>query len=241
MQKNKKTSQNRKRIIGHNTPFAIKEAYVKLRTNLMFCMTKDNQRACQTFVVTSAKPAEGKSITAANLAISFAMLRKNVILIDADMRKPTQHRIWGIDSISGLCDFLAKIHRLELTRVKGLPLWIVCSGTNPPNPSELLSSERMKHFVEKCAKIYDYVIIDAPPINVVADAQIISGYVDGAVLVARSGDTTTDELDMAVNAIHRSDGNVCGVILNDMNMKSASRSYKYKYSKKYGYGYSYTE
>lgn len=232
---------NRKRLLTNESPFAIKEAYVKLRTSLMFCMTADKERPCTSFAVTSAKPSEGKSLTAANIAISYAMLGKKVLLIDADMRKPTQRRLWRVEKPTGLCDFLAKISKLELVKVKDLPLWIVCTGTIPPNPSELLSSERMKHFLEESAKVYDYIIIDTPPINTVADAQIVSTYVDGVVLVVKSGDTTEDELNEAIDAVRRAGGNLCGTVLNDLNMKSVKYAYKYKYGGKYGYKYSYSE
>lgn len=232
---------NRRRLLTNDTPFAIKEAYVKLRTSLMFCMTADKTRPCTTFAVTSAKPSEGKSLTAANIAISYAMLGKKVLLVDADMRKPTQRRLWKVDVSTGLCDFLAKIWKLEVVKIKELPLWIVCTGTIPPNPSELLASDRMKRFVEECAKRYDYVIIDTPPINTVADAQIISTFVDGVVLVAKSGNTTSDELNTAIEAVSRAGGNLCGVVLNDLNMKSVKYSYKYKYGDKYGYKYSYSD
>ena len=154
---------SRKRLLTNESPFAFKEAYVKLRTNLMLCMTADKKRACTSFAVTSAKPSEGKSLTAANIAISYAMLGKKVLLIDADMRKPMQRRLWRVEKSTGLCDFLARISKLELEKVKGLPLWIACTGTIPPNPSEQLSSERMKRFVEESAKVYDYIIIDCPP------------------------------------------------------------------------------
>ena len=149
------------------------------------------------------------------------MLGKRVLLVDADMRKPTQRRLWKVRSTAGLCDFLAKISRLELVKVTDLPLWIVCTGTIPPNPSELLSSERMRRFVAESAKTYDYVIIDTPPIGV----------------------TTTDELSDAKDAVLRAGGNLCGVVLNDMNMKSGKYAYKYKYKYggKYGYKYSYSD
>ncbi len=228
-------SANRKRLLNSNTPFAIKESYIKLRTSLMFCMTANKDRPCKTFAITSAMPSDGKSLTAANLAISYANLGKKVMLIDADMRKPTQRRLWNVEKSTGLCDFLANISSLEVAKVAELPLWIVCTGTIPPNPSELLASDKMKEFVDSCAKQYDYVIIDTPPINTVADAQIISAYVDGVLLVAKSGSTTADELNAAVDAIERTDGNLCGVVLNDLNMKSVKYSYKYKYGK-YGYG-----
>ena len=234
---------NRRRLLNNDAPFAMKEAYVKLRTSLMFCMTADKARPCKTFAVTSAKPSEGKSLTAANIAISYAMLGKRVLLIDADMRKPTQRRLWKVELSTGLCDYLAKIWQLELAKVTELPLWIVCTGTIPPNPSELLSSERMRRFAAESAETYDYVIIDTPPINTVADAQIVSTYVDGVVLVTRSGVTTTDELNDAKDAVLRAGGNLCGVVLNDMNMKTGKYAYKhkYKYGGKYGYKYSYSD
>ena len=232
-------SVNRRRLLNNDTPFAIKESYVKLRTSMMFCMTSDKERPCRSFAVTSAKPSEGKSLTAANVAISFAMLGKKTLLVDCDMRKPTRKRLWRCGDGSGLCDFLAKIGPLEASRVEGLPLSIVCTGTIPPNPSELLASNRMKLFMDYCEKYYDYVIIDTPPINTVADAQIISTYVDGMVVVAKSGNTTTDELGAAIDTIHRAGGNLCGIVLNGLSMKSAKYSYRYKYGDKYGYRYSY--
>ena len=97
----------------------------------------------------------------------------------------------------------------------------------------------MKLFMDYCEKYYDYVIIDTPPINTVADAQIISTYVDGMVVVAKSGNTTTDELGAAIDTIHRAGGNLCGIVLNGLSMKSAKYSYRYKYGEKYGYRYSY--
>lgn len=235
-------ASNRKRLLNNDTPFAFREAYVKLRTGLMFCMTKDRDRACKTIAVTSANPSEGKSLTAANIAISYAMLGKKTLLIDADLRKPTQRRLWKLDVSSGLCDFIACIWKLELVKVKELPLWIIGAGTIPPNPSELLSSDRMKTFVAEIATRYDYVIIDTPPINTVADAQILSAFVDGVLIVAKSGTTTSDELRAAVDAVERAEGNLCGVVLNDLNMKSMRYSYKYKYGGKYGdkYGYKYS-
>lgn len=225
------------RLLDNDTPFAVKEAYVKLRTNLMFCMTADKQRQCRSFAVTSAMPSEGKSLSAANIAISFAMLGKKTLLVDADMRKPAQRAIWRTNISKGICDYLANLGPLRTYKVKTIPLTLIFTGTIPPNPSELLASGGMKKFMEKSAEIYDYVIIDTPPINTVADAQIISTYVDGIVLIARSGSTTSDELSAAIESIQRADGNLCGVVLNDMNMKSMRYSYRYRYGDKYGYKY----
>lgn len=234
--KTEELNNDQRLLIYSEAPFAIREAYIKLRTNMMFCMTANKERTCKVFAITSPKPAEGKSLTSANIAISFAMLGKQTLLIDTDMRKPAQKKIWGIAHDKGLCDFLANICPLELTKVEGIPLSIACSGTIPPNPSELLSSDKMRQFIKLCVEKYDYVILDTPPINTVADAQIISTFVDGMIILAKSGYTTSDELKTAIEMVTRAGGNLCGIILNDLNMKS--RKYSYRYKNKYAGEYS---
>ena len=238
-EKTESASENRKRLLTQETPFAIKEAYVKMRTNMMFCMTADGTRPCRTFGITSARPSEGKSLTAANIAISCAMLGKRTLLIDADLRRPTQKHLWGAQIEHGLCDYLAQIGPLEMVKTEQLPLWVICTGMIPPNPSEMLSSDRMKWLLEEYSEMFDYVIIDTPPINTVADAQIISALADGMLVVAKSGVSTLDEIDEAVETVRSAGGNFCGVILNDMNLKSAKYSYRSKYGSQYGYKYGY--
>ena len=206
-------------------------------------MVPDKNRPCRSFVFTSGKPSDGKSLTAANIAISFAKKKKNTLLIDTDMRKPVQQRLWNTYVRSGLSDYLAGIGSLNQCYVEGIPLSIIFAGTIPPNPSELLASNSMRKFANTCVNAYDYVIFDAPPINTVADAQILSSYTDGVILVARSGSTTIDELNLSAEALQRVEGNLCGVVLNDMEMKSAKYFYRYKYAYRYGYEskYSYSD
>lgn len=203
----------------------------------MFCMTADGTRPCRIFGITSSRPSEGKSLTAANIAISCAMLGKRTLLIDADLRRPTQKHLWGAKVEHGLCDYLARIGPLEIVKTEKLPLWVICTGMIPPNPSEMLSSDRMKRLLNEYSKLFDYVIIDTPPINTVADAQIISALADGMLVVAKSGVSTMDEVCDAVESVQSAGGNFCGVILNDMNMKAAKNSYRSKYGSQYGYKY----
>ena len=227
-------------LLTNDSPFAIKEAYVKLRTGLLFCMTKDGKRQCKTFAVTSANPGDGKSVTSANIAISFAMLGKKTLLIDCDMRKPMQRKMWGIESKHGICDFLANIGDCPVFTEKSLPLSVICTGTLPPNPSELLSSENMKHFIEYLSEQYEYIIIDTPPIN--TDCRRTDSFVHlltCMVVVAKSGTDFFRGIKIC-DKCDRSGGRkyVRYGLLNCVNLKSLKSSYRYKYSK-YGYKYSY--
>lgn len=222
-------------LLSEDTPFAVKESYIKLRTNLMFCMTRNNEQNCRIFAVTSANQNEGKSISAANIAVSFAMLGKKTLLIDADIRKSTQQKIWGFRKTTGLCDFLAGLGPCEKYRLNSLPLTLIGTGTIPPNPAELLASQKMKAFIARMRGSYDYIIIDTPPVNVVADAQILSSCVDGFVLVARSGETESGDLLLAVNTLLRAEANLCGVLLNGLNLKAGRYSYGYKRGENYEY------
>ena len=234
------TRTNNKRLLTPGSAFPVREAFVRLRTSMMFCMTADKEQPCRIFGITSAKPSEGKSLIAANTAVSFAMMQKRTLLIDGDLRKPTMRRLFDIRQKNGLSDFLVDAAPLRLTSLKDIPLTIIPSGSIPPNPSELLSSVKMRQFIDSCIERYDYIIMDTPPIGTVADAQIVSILVDGFVVVARSGNTSRDELLDALKAIRSVEGNVCGVVLNDVSRKSM----KYHYHSKGGnYGYSghYTE
>ena len=228
---------SRRKLLNNKTPFAIKEAYFKLRTNLTFCKTSDGSRQCKVFAVTSTQSAEDKSLTAANIAISYAMLGKKVVLVDCDLRRPTQHRLWQIETVGGLCDYITGRGKVALEKVPDLQMWVLCCGKTTPNPTELLSSVRMGRILQEFAMLSDYVIIDTPPVETVADLQIISPYVDGIVIVTKSGITTKDELNAAIDAVESFGGNLCGVVLNDINTNEPNSSYNYSYTDKYGYGY----
>ena len=231
---------NSYRLLTQKSSFPVREAFVRLRTSMMFCMTADKEDPCKVFGITSAKPSEGKSLIAANTAVCFAMLQKKTLLIDGDLRKPTVRWLWDIRQKNGLSDFLVGSAPLRLTSLKDIPLTIIPSGSIPPNPSEILSSAKMRQFIESCKERYDYIIIDTPPIGTVADAQIVSVLVDGFVVVARSGNTSRDELNDALSSIKSVGGNVCGVVLNDVSRRSMKYSSLYK-GGNYGYKYRYDE
>ena len=226
---------NRRRLLNNDAPFAMKEAYVKLRTSLMFCMTADKARPCKTFAVTSAKPSEGKSLTAANIAISYAMLGKRVLLVDADMRKPTQRRLWKVELSTGLCDYLAKIWQLELAKVTELPLWIVCTGTIPPNPTELLSAPMTEKIFASLQKAFDYVIVDTPPVSLVTDAAVLCGIADGVLLVVRPGVTTIQSAQLSKKNLEAVNAHILGVVINGYNGKQSGRRDGYSYAYSYSY------
>jgi capsular exopolysaccharide synthesis family protein len=225
--------------LSDTSPFHVKEAYKTLRTNLLFSLA-----ACKNknIVISSALPSEGKSCTCANLAIAMAQTGAKVMLIDADLRKPTQYQIFKVDNSKGLTTILAGFNNLDdvikKDVVEGLDL--ITSGPAPPNPSELLGAERMTFLLEKLNDHYDYVFIDTPPVNVVSDALVFAERIAGILLVTRHGRSTYDEMTKAVSSIEFSGANILGVVINGVSERSG-RYGKYKYGK-YKYGeYSYEE
>ena len=212
-------AENRKKILTNGSTFAIREAYVQLRTNLMYSVASMDDRGCKVFGVTSPNPSEGKSLTASNIAISFAMLGKKTLLMDCDMRKPNIARLWRIHTKNGMSDLIAKVDSCDVYGVDGLPLSIIACGKIPPNPSEMLASAAFQNAVEYFRKKYDYIIIDTPPINEVADAQIVSRLVDGMLLVVRSGHSKQRDLAEAESALQSAGSRICGVVINDLNLK----------------------
>ncbi|MBR6874192.1 MAG: CpsD/CapB family tyrosine-protein kinase [Ruminococcus sp.] len=236
------TKQKRVTMLDTDLPFAVTEAFKALRTNIMFALSTRNSKI---FAISSALPSEGKSTIAANLAITFAQTDSKVLFIDADLRKPVSHRTFGLKNNLGLSTLLGGIDSfrevLNSQVVNGLD--VITSGPIPPNPSEMLGSENMKVLLDKLSAIYDYIIIDTPPINIVSDTLNLLPYIAGVCLVARQGITPNDAFEEAVNAIKFADGYVLGAIMGQvqtLGKKSYKKGY-YKYGRysKYGYGYEY--
>jgi non-specific protein-tyrosine kinase len=187
------------------------EAYRNLRTNLQFLGIERKMRSIQ---VTSARPGEGKSPTAANLAVVLAQTGANVVLVDADLRKPDLHRMFAIDGSNGLTNNLAG-DPMELTiqRITD-QLWVIVGGPIPPNPSELLSGRRMDAFAEELSRRFDYVIIDSAPLLAVSDAAALSRHVDGVLLVVQAKHSTLPQLREGVATLELVGAPLLGIVLN---------------------------
>jgi capsular exopolysaccharide synthesis family protein len=213
-----------------NPKSPISEGYRMLRTNIEFSTI--NQKL-QIIMVTSSKPSEGKSTTCANMAVAFAQANKKVLLIDADLRKPSQHHIFGKSNRSGLTTALLNQLKLEdiiqFTNTDNLS--IIQAGPTPPNPSELLSSSQMADLLKTARERYDMVIIDTPPIMSVTDAQIVATQSDGVVLVIDSGKVKKDIALKAKASLEHVKANLIGVVLNKIN-RNHSDIYSYYYGEK---------
>lgn len=200
-------------VKAQRADFAVRESLRMLRTNLQFMNVDDPPR---TIVVTSAMPGEGKSTVAANLAGTLAANGVHVILIDGDLRRPTVAETTGVNGDTGLSDVLAG--RLAITdalrRVNGIPnLLVLPAGTLPPNPSELLGSERMRTLLNDLAK-HAMVIVDAPPLLSVTDGAVLTRQADGALVVVSAGRTSYDIVDDALAVLDKIHGHVLGIVLN---------------------------
>ena len=230
--------QVRSTIADVNVPFIVTEAYNTLRTNIMFAFSTNDSKS-NIAVISSSLAGEGKSTSSANLAISMGSTESKVLLVDADIRKPTQHRMFNLKNDKGLSTILSGMSKLEDTIHKNVNgnLDIITAGPMPPNPSQMLTSEYMRNFMNEVSKMYDYVLVDTSPINIVSDALILSRDTAGVVLVTRAGITTYDQIDRAIDSIQFAGANVLGVIINASNFESGT--YKKGYSKKYKYNYKY--
>jgi capsular exopolysaccharide synthesis family protein len=211
------------------------EAYRRLRTNVLYAQM---ETPLKSFLVTSANPSEGKSTTVANLAIAFAQAEKRVLLVDADMRRPTMHNFFGCTKNPGLTDLFVGNSTIEEIVNRNIVenLDIIFCGTTPPNPAELLGSKRMHDFIKQMSEKYDLLMFDSPPLLAVTDAAVLSTSVDGAILVASAGATRAAAISRASEFLHGVGGKTLGVLLNNFDIKKAYGGYYSSYSYDY-YGY----
>jgi len=216
-------------LLMHFAPKSpVSESYRTLRTNIQF---SNLDHTPQTILITSPGPGEGKSTTVANLAVTFSQMGTKTLLIDADFRRPILHSLFGIEKEPGITNYLAgKIHLegvIRKTPVENLDL--VTCGVIPPNPSELLASQRMKEFIAELKNRYQMILFDTPPVIVVTDAMVLGVLLDGVVLVASSGQTSQAGLDRAKTILENVNAKVMGAVLNKIEAKHSYGSYHYYY------------
>lgn len=224
-------------ILPEPKTFQAREALRKFRTNLRFVDVDNPPRS---IVVTSSAPAEGKSVVSGNLSRVIAGTGQPTLLIDADLRRPLVAKQFGLDGSVGLSQLLAGAVSVEdvVQPIPGTRLSVLPAGQIPPNPSELLGSRRMHELIKDLSRTH-FVVIDAPPVLAVTDAQLLSRHADGAVLVAVTGRTRVEGLRRAIDSIHNVSGKVFGVVLNRASTSRLKRiaygDAEYGYSA-YGYG-----
>jgi len=204
------------------------EAYRTLRSNIHFAQVDHPAR---TFVVTSAGAGEGKSMTTANVAAVFAQAGQEVLLIDADLRRPSLHRIFNVASERGLTNVLVgEVDLTDVTCETEVPgLTIVPTGPLPPNPAELLESEQMTRIIARAQELADVVFFDSPPAIVLTDAVILSSKVERTILVAEAGQVTRDAFNEMCRLINNARGTILGVVLNKLRLSAADYYYYYYY------------
>ncbi len=205
------------------------DAYRHVRTNLQFANV---DASLKRIMVTSSIPGEGKTLTTANLAISFAELGKRILVVDCDLRKSHQHVLFNIRKSPGLSDYLARDIAIEKTiYMTHVPnLYVIPAGTTPPNPAEMLASNKMSELIKKLEQNFDFVIYDTPPIIAVTDPVLLSKQVGNVVLVVRFGKTNRHVVSDSVSRLTNVNSQVMGVIFNGMQKAKGYGYYKYDYS-----------
>ncbi|MFD9365207.1 CpsD/CapB family tyrosine-protein kinase [Priestia megaterium] len=224
---NDKALTVKRRLVAHTNPkLPVAEQYRTIRSNIQFSSLDEDIRS---LVMTSSGPGEGKSTTAANLAIVYAQQGKKVLLVDADLRKPTAHFSFRLENHIGFTNVLTKKTKLlEAVYQTDIPnLSILTSGPIPPNPSELLASKNMDKLLEIMYENFDFILFDTPPTLAVTDAQILSNKAEATLLVVSSGTTDRNAAQKAKELLTNAKARLLGVILN--NRKIESKDYYYYY------------
>lgn len=246
--KNKAHSNDRVdelRLIDDDTPFAINEAFRALYTKVLYLPITDK---CRKIALTSAFSGEGKTYISINLAITLAKNSENkkILLIDADMRKPRVARIlskYNTEKVEkgGLSEYLAGINdEPNIIQTDTPNLSILFSGKESANPIGLINSKRMDELIEKCSAMFDYIILDTPPVTVVSDAVLLADKINGYIMASRADYSNINALSEAVDIVKNVGGEVFGVVLSSVNPKNARGKYSYSSYRNSGYysGYS---
>ncbi|WP_152994482.1 MULTISPECIES: polysaccharide biosynthesis tyrosine autokinase [Lactococcus] len=225
--KNEKLDSNRYLITSVNPKSPISEQYRTIRTTIEFKLA---DQGLKSFLVTSAEAGAGKSTTISNLAVTFAQQGKKVLLIDADLRKPSVHMTFRLQNRSGLTNVLTRQISVN-DAMQGTNfsenLAIISSGPVPPNPSELIGSAAMKNLIDSVTEAFDIVLIDTPPLSAVTDAQILSRYIGGAVIVVRANQTKKESVTKAKKLLDQVNANILGVVLHGVEASDSAYYYYY--------------
>lgn len=227
-------------LLNDTSPFAIREAFNRLRTNLMYTLNDDE--GCPIFAVTSDDAASGKSTIISSVAISYAISGKKVLLIDGDMRAPMQYKLFELSRHqAGLSELLSGIEEDDKNVIlpqKTEGLHLLLAGKNPPNPSELIMSQRFANFLQKWRGEFDAIFIDFPPVGIVVDTLAVKDLITGYVFVIRSGFNDSNHIRAALDGMEQVNAKVLGIVFNDVHSKTGGKYKKsYYYSSRYGYGY----
>jgi tyrosine-protein kinase Etk/Wzc len=217
-------------IVAKKPDASASEAYRALRTRIKFSKLDKDGQGIKTILITSATSQEGKTTTSINLAGTLAQANLKTILLDADLRKPRIHSVFNQKRFPGFTDyFFGQASYEDIVRKTDVNnLDYISAGTIPPNPSEILGSVQMEAFLEKLKSLYDYIIIDSPPVIAVTDSEIISSLVDGTILVVSANNTELELMEKAIKLLDHEHSTIIGVILNNFNYRSGYGSY-YKY------------
>lgn len=229
MRRSKQSLSKQRHLISFYKPKSTTaEQYRTIRSNVDFSAVDSDLK---TIMLTSSGPGEGKSTTAANLAVVIAQQGKKVLIVDADLRKPTMHYTFRLSNTEGLTTMLRKLTSFEesVKKTEVDNLFVLTSGPIPPNPAELLSSVGMASFIKHALTLFDNVIIDTPPILAVTDAQVLANLCDGTILVVRSGVAEKDAAVKAKDLLEKAKARILGVILNGKPIGKGSDYYYYNY------------
>lgn len=222
-------------VVQNDPKSPISEAYRTLRTNIKFSSL---DKPIKTLLITSPIPEAGKSSTSINLALTMAQDKYKVILVDSDLRKPVIHKIFKQDNKTGLTNILVEDKKIKevMRKVADVDpnLYFIPSGPIPPNPSELLGSNRMKELLKELQEQADFIIFDSPPVIAVTDALVLATQVDGVVLVLDFGEVTRDAAKQTKELLEKVKANILGVVLNKIDMEKEGQYYPYYYYYYYG-------
>lgn len=223
-------------LLTETSPFAVQEAYKTIRTSIIFSIPDET---CKKVLITSALQGEAKSTTAVNLGIAFAQNRSKILLIDCDLRMPTDALKLERQNTPGLTNLLVGMCGID-DAIQHLPngLDLIAAGDIPPNPSELLGSPKMEQVLNQLESRYEYIILDTPPVCTVADAVILSKITSGTVLVVRQGIATRECVNEALGKLEFANAKVLGIVMTGA-VNEKTKSYRKNYRRGYGYSNSY--